>query len=119
MGLYLKKVGDEANKILDGAVFYGTPWSPKDGHQYFYSVGFGYFQKVIGLHLNNLIKTEQMPKMKKYLSKEDFEYYMDVLENNKTGLDTLDFKIYVKMFGYKDWVDYYEQCSMGDEVGKI
>lgn len=53
------------------------------------------------------------------MSEEDYLYYKDVLDNNKTGLDTLDKKIYPKMFGYKDWIEYYKYCSMGDNIGKI
>ena len=38
---------------------------------------------------------------------------------NKTGLDHIDKHVYPRMFGYKNDMDYYEQCSVDARVKNI
>ena len=64
------------------------------------------------MNLNRVIRTTQLPYLKKYLSEEDFKYYSNIFETNQTGLDTIDQKVYPRMFGYKDVHDYYHKVSM-------
>ena len=75
LALYLIKEGSNANKIIDGAALYGTPWSAIKGGEYFFNHSFGLYNKVIGLNLSETIRKVQMPAMKPYLSEEDYAYY--------------------------------------------
>ena len=52
LGLYLRKEGYKACDVVDGAVFYGTPWSPVQTSDYFYNNMFGFYQLVIGSNLS-------------------------------------------------------------------
>lgn len=45
------------------------------------------------------------------MSAEDFAYYENAFNSNRSGLDHLDEHVYPKMFGYKDVTDYYESVS--------
>ena len=46
------------------------------------------------------------------MSEKDFKEINYAIETNKTGLDHIDKHIYVKMFGYKDVLDYYYYVSL-------
>ena len=36
LGLYMRKEGERARQMLDGAIMYGTPWSTSKGSKFFY-----------------------------------------------------------------------------------
>lgn len=112
LGLYLGKVGEKAKEYLDAALFYATPWSTKTGYRYFYENCWGLFNYFVGLNLNKKYRNEQLPKMKALMSDEEYKWLSNALETNKTGLDHIDEHVIVKMFGYKDVADYYNQVSL-------
>ena len=107
LGLYLRKEGEKATKYLDGCGLYGTPWSIVKGEYHFYERAYGIYQRVIGTKLNEAIRHDQLPKMKKYLSEEDFNIYNATLATNWSGLSAMDDHIFPRMFGYKGRNDYY------------
>lgn len=88
--LYLRKEGNKACDLLDGACIYGTPWSTSKGSKFFYTNAFGIYQKVIGLSLSEIIRKEQLPALKAYLSEEDYAHYKHVLDTNWSGMDVID-----------------------------
>ena len=117
--LYLRKEGRKACEVLDGACVYGTPWSTSKGSEFFYNNAFGLYQKVIGLSLSEIIRKEQLPQLKEYLSEEDYAYYKHALENNWSGLDVLDEHLYCKMFGFASKQEYYDAVSIAEHVTDI
>ena len=54
--MYLGMEGKKANKLIDGAVIYGTPWSYIKGHDFFMTNMNGLPQKFIGMNFNDNIK---------------------------------------------------------------
>ena len=57
LALYLGHAGDKAKQYLDAALLYGCPWSTKYGYRFFFDNFYGLWQKIVGLALNNEIKT--------------------------------------------------------------
>ena len=57
LGLYLINEGKEAAKKLDGAVLYATPWNILTGWKFFYENMFGLYTYVIGMCLNEQIRS--------------------------------------------------------------
>ena len=45
------------------------------------------------------------------MPKKEYEEFCNAICSNRTGLDHLDKHVYVKMYGYKDVQDYYNQMS--------
>ena len=119
LGLYMAFEGEKATKYLDGACMYATPWSTKDGFNFFCNNFYGLYSKVIGICLNNDIKDNILPKMKQYMSEEEYDNYMNVLETNKVGLPVLDKEIYAKMYNFRDVWQYYDFTNVADKVQKI
>ena len=52
IALYLRKEGIKARDVVDGAVFYGTPWSPLQTADHFYNNMFGFYQNIVGSNLS-------------------------------------------------------------------
>ena len=99
IGLYLRKEGEKACDVVDGAVFYGTPWSPVQTSDFFYNNMFGFYQLVIGSNLSK--ETYRiLPQLRPYLSEEDYNYYDRLLANNRAGMLVFDEKIYPHMYDY-------------------
>jgi len=98
---------------------YATGWNAIKGYKYFYNNGCGLYQKVIGLALNKNIRTTQLPKLEPHMSEEDFKELTRALETNWTGLDHIDKHVYVKMFGYESVHDYYDKCSVAQDIAAI
>ena len=48
------------------------------------------------------------------MSKKDYDELYDAIYSNKSGLDHLDRHVYVKMYGYKDVQDYYNQVNVAN-----
>ena len=115
----MAKTGEAAAKILDGCVLYGTPWSAMKGCDFFYNNCFGLYQKAIGINLSEIIRNDQLPLIREYMSEEDYQHYDSVLANNWQGLNVLDEHVYPRMFGYADKLDYYEQVSVAEIANKI
>ena len=69
--------------------------------------------------MNEAIRKEQLPKMKEYLSEEDYNHYNDVLSTNWSGLGPMDDYIFPRMFGYTDRYDYYENITVAEHAHKI
>ena len=111
LALYLGKAGKQATEVLDGAVLYANAWSIRKGSQFFYENFFGLYQWAIGMNFNSDVKNNQLPKMRPYLSAEDYAHYENALKTNRTGLNHLDEHVYLKMFGYKNVTQYYESVS--------
>ena len=107
LGLYLQKESEKAKEYVHAAMLYGTPWSIADGVGMFYGSGLGFYAWVIGMNLSRLIRTYQLPKLRQYMSMEDYKYYSEFFENNWDGLRGIDIHVYPRMFGYKDVKDYY------------
>ena len=53
-----------------------------------------------------------MPKLKPYITDEDYKHYEHAMRTNKTGLDHLDEHVYTRMFGYKNVTEYYTEASI-------
>ena len=53
------------------------------------------------------------------MSEEDFAELTHAVNTNKTGLDHLDKHVYVKMFGFKDIPEYYEEVSFDNVVKDV
>ena len=62
--------------------------------------------------LNDNIKKNQLPKFECLMEKKEYEDLCLVFDQNKTGLNYIDEHVFVKMFGYKDVKDYYNQVSI-------
>ena len=50
------------------------------------------------------------------MSDKDYKEICHAIDTNKTGLDHIDKHIYVKMFGFKDVLDYYNEVSLDNYV---
>ena len=94
LGLYLVNEGERATAILDGACLYSTPWNTRDNEEYFFKSMHGLCQRAVGLNLNRELRRKVLPKMKPYLSAEEYEAYAHALATNKTGLDHLNQHIF-------------------------
>ena len=119
LALYMIKEGRNACRFLDGAVLYGTPWSTSKGADFFYKNAFGLYQKAIGLNLSENIRKKQLPKMKPYLSEEDYAHYEKALQENWQGMQVLDEHIFPRMFGYASTQDYYDQVTIAERATSI
>lgn len=73
LGLYLANAGEKAKSILDGALLYCNAWNADRCNNYFYASGYGLYQRVIGMALNNKILVDQIPKLQKLMPQEEFE----------------------------------------------
>ena len=71
------------------------------------------------MKLSEDIRKYLLPQMKTMLSEDDYQGYKEALENNKNGLQTLDEKVYSKMYGYKDVWHFYDDVTLSDQVSKI
>ena len=87
---------------MDGICLYATPWNTRDGYRFFRENFYGLYSHLFGMKLSEDIRKFILPQMKSMLSEDDYQGYKEALENNKTGLQTLDEKVYSKMYGYKD-----------------
>ena len=83
ISLYLANYADEAYAKVDGAFLFGTPWDIKQGESKFFSNFWGIYPWVFGLGLNEETRKNILPKMKKYLSEEDYQEYKQVLDSNR------------------------------------
>lgn len=119
LGLYLAFEGERATQYLDGAVLYATPWNTRDGFEYFTKNFFGFYSWVIGIKLNMDLRSLVLPKMKHLLSEEDYEYYKQVMDQNKIGLPVLDEKVFTKMYGYRNVHHFYDYVTVADKVLNI
>ena len=117
LSLYLGKVGKDALNYIDCAALYASPWSLYHGHRVFWENYKGYSNYVIGHKLNADIKSEHLPQLKQFISKEDYDRYEYALNNNPTGLDHIDREIFTPMFGYRDLMDMYKDISIDLYVG--
>ncbi len=79
----------------------------------------GWYHYILGLNLNRVIKTEQLPKFKPLMSEKEYAELSHALSSNKTGIDHLDEHVYPKMFGYKNRFDYYEKNNLSYCVQNI
>ena len=71
------------------------------------------------MKLSEDIRKNQLPKMKEYLSEEDFNHYNNVLSTNWNGLAPMDDHIFPRMFGYKDKYEYYADISIAEHAHNI
>lgn len=62
---------------------------------------------------------DQIEKMKKYLTDEEYESYTTALKNNWGGLHTINEKIYVPMFGFKSVNEMAEYSSLNRLMDKF
>ena len=119
ISLYMANYADDANKKLDGCALFGTPWDIKGGESKFFGNFWGIYPWVFGLSLNEETRKNILPKMKKYLSEEDYQEYKRVLDTNRQGMDTLNRGVYRKMFGFKTHEELLEYMTIGDKVKNI
>jgi predicted alpha/beta-fold hydrolase len=57
--------------------------------------------------------------MKEYMSQEDYEVYQNALATNWNGLEGLDLGVIVRMYGFKDKIEYYEYCTSARRLNKV
>ena len=55
LGLYMLHEGENARKLLDGCILYGTPWSISKGSKWFYENQWLYTM-IIGMNLSEIIR---------------------------------------------------------------
>ena len=73
---------------------------------------------MIGKAIAINIKNDQLSQLEKFMSKEEFQEFSKTIDK-KTGLDHLDEHVYVKMYGFKDKQDYYDQVSVDNWTSQI
>ena len=61
----------------------------------------------------------QLEGMKKYLKNDEYEAYKTTLKNNWDGLQTINEKIFVPMYGYKNLQELAEYSSLVKLIDKI
>lgn len=71
------------------------------------------------MNLSELIRKEQLPQMKQYMSEDDYLFYEHLLVTNWSGLKVLDEQIIPRMFGYENKQHYYESVSIAERVTNI
>ena len=111
--------GERAKKVLDGACMYAGPWDLDETNKFFYRNMGGLYSKSMGSRLNSITLHQILPKMKAYMTDEEYKYYENALQTNKHGLQGFDEKIYPRMFGYKDANEYYQKESLMPDIHKI
>ena len=94
------------------------PWSTKKGSDHLYKKNFGFYNKILGYTVNENLRNEQLPKLKPFLSNDDYDEYETLINKNFNGLDDLE-HISRKMYGYKKAEDYYEEVTVGEHCSKI
>lgn len=118
-GLYLGKEGKKASQMVDGATFFGTPWSTRRSFNFFMTNLGGFPQYVVGMAFNTNIKKNQLPKFEPLMQKSEYESLCRAFDENKTGMDHIDEHVYCKMFGYKDPEDYRRKISIDQIASNI
>ena len=84
--LYLGRAGKKTSQILDGATVFSNVWNTDRCNPRFVSRNFGLYNWVLGINLNKVIIKNQLPLIKKVMTKEAYEDLAHALETNKTGL---------------------------------
>ena len=112
MSLYLGRAGKKTSEILDGAAVFSNVWNYSRSIPRFSSNFFGFYNYLIGINLNNNIKKNQLPNIKKVMSTEAYENLAHALETNNSGLGHIEEHIYVKMYGYKNKQDLYNDICI-------
>ena len=64
LGAYLINSSDSAEKELDGAVLYGTPWDFHKGENYFYNSAWGFPAYAVAMNLCRVTRATTLPQLK-------------------------------------------------------
>ena len=78
---------------------YGTPWDFHKGHDLFFNGYGGWPCYAVAMNLVRLIKSRQLPQLRKYMTAEKFAYYEEKI-NNCTGFMDLGVQVYCKMYAH-------------------
>ena len=74
LGTYLVNWHKEAEKLFDGACFYGIPWDYNLGKEFFFKTYNGWLAYAIAINSKRVTKPA-VEQLRDYISAEDFEYY--------------------------------------------
>ena len=73
---------------------------------------------MVALNLCNEIRTKQLPQLRQYISKEDYEHYNDAF-STCTGYYDLNERFFFKMFGYKNKKHMNDYNTLNGRLNKI
>lgn len=98
---------------------YGCPYDVEKGEQFFYSTGFGAYAWGIGINLVNVLQQHAVPELSKYCSPEEGERLRIAFANNWKGLKQIEVDLYLPMFGFQSFEEYYRKGTVAGKLNKI
>lgn len=118
LGLYLINDAASADRELDGAVLYGTPWDYNKGFEYFMTGWGGWPSYALVKNLCRVTRAWQLPQLKEHLSKEEYDHYEKGFTDCK-GYDDLVNNVWLRMHDYQSLEHFLESLTLNGKLGQI